>query len=166
MGLERSNSVGLSPVWTTLNSDCYSKTWRSLNVCLCALTSSSKKYSWSIAEPRKLQATHKCAHHWGIHKICVNRVAAPSLQSRSHSQIFTCLPLWKTACEKTVLRMSRHWRIPRAGGLRGERATFIGWEYMPLSKDGRRLLTKMGTAVKSNYTFSSVFVKCSEIFIV
>jgi hypothetical protein len=93
-----------SPVCMTLNSDCCSATWRSLNVCLC-LTSSSKKYAWSIAQPWKLQATHKCAHHWGIHIICVNRVAAPSLQSRSHtvrfSSVCTCerQPVKKLFCE-------------------------------------------------------------------
>jgi len=48
---------------------------------------------------------HKCAHHWGIHKICANRVAAPTLHCRSHtvrfSSVCTCErhPVKKLFCE-------------------------------------------------------------------
>jgi len=43
--------------------------------------------------------------------------------------------------------------------------TFPETEYMPLSKGGRKLSTKIETIMKNNGAFSNIIVKYCEIFI-
>jgi hypothetical protein len=46
----------------------------------------------------------------------------------------------------------------------GGKATFAGWEYMPLFKGRRRLLTNIETTSKSNHALIDLLINCCEIF--
>jgi hypothetical protein len=76
----------------------------------------------------------------------------------SHYQMFTCLFLWKTACEGTMTQM-RHC-TSCASVCRKEGGTFVRQEHMLLFKGKRKLLTKMKTAVKNKSAFQQ---NCSTI---
>lgn len=62
--------------------------------CLSSLSLSYKKNDWSVAPMWQQQATHKCAHHRGLHKIWVDSVATPVLKPWSCCIGF--LPLWSS----------------------------------------------------------------------
>jgi len=81
----------------------------------------------------------------------------------SRCQIFTRLLLWKTACEDTIVQMIRPCRMLCAVCCRGRRATLTGSRYSLLFEGERRMLRKMETVVRSNYTFSCVVLKFCEI---
>ena len=141
--------------WTL---DCYSETRRSLNVCLCALTFHPRKMPELLLHHENTRS-HKCAHHWGIHKICVNRFAAPTLPSRSHIVRFSSVcrkdSLWENCfmTDKALNNITCGWLQRRESNFYrvGIPARIKRWK-KTVNKD-------------EDYTFSSVLVKCCEIFI-
>jgi hypothetical protein len=60
LGWERSYCVSYLPGGTTLNSNYFVKALRSLNVCLCPLSTSCKKNINTVVPPRQNQAICKC----------------------------------------------------------------------------------------------------------
>ena len=145
---------------TTVDYACLVETLRSLNTCLCWVSStrilSEVLLVHNNTRPHACVGTTNIITELGQTFCCT----VPTVLI-FHHQIFICLFIGKTACKGTITWMVWQYRTLFTSSFRGRRSTFTRQEYMLLFKYGSRLSLKMGTVLKLTMLYwSCEFVTC------
>jgi hypothetical protein len=114
---------------------------------------------WKCVSSVMLDHTQACTS-LKLHRVWMDSVTAPTLQSWPHTIRFSLVWLFATACEGIIIMlMTKHHKMLCTSGCRRKRTTYP-WL---LFRGGRRMLLEMKTILKKNYPFSNIVVKLCEI---
>jgi hypothetical protein len=127
---------------TAMNSVCCTETFRILSVCLYQICSTIKMSEMSLHHDSARPCTSSCTIEAIRESGWTVLLHLPYLLV-SHYHIFTCLGLWKAACEDTFVWMTRHYGMLCIIGCRGRGETFMKYRFMLLLKGGRKILTEV-----------------------
>ena len=133
--------MSLLPRESTAISNCNTETLGSLNDCFCQVHPTRKMSAVLLHHDNARLHTGLCTtqaitnSEWTV--CCIHSTVLTLHHQNSNGLILKK----KKSCD-TITPLTSYCRTPYVSGSRGRRKTSTGWEYIPLVKGGRMLLTR------------------------
>ena len=105
-------------------------------------SSSHEKDVLSVAAPWQCYTSYRTVHNTGHHTFWMDSVLHPLYSSHLAPSEYQLLDPLKKNPVTIITPLTSYCRTPYVSGSRGRRKTSPGWEYIPLVKGGRTLLTR------------------------